>query len=1272
MHRYELRRVLGRGGTGTVYEALDTKTQAVVALKTVSATVAEDLYRLKHEFRVLTDVQHQNLVHFGELACEDNTWFFTMELVSGVNFIDYVRPAAVAGESLPTPSDVVDDSIVTRTVLRELTAATGIRIENDRRGGPTYVESRLRRALVQLIEAVSVVHAAGHVHRDVKPSNVLVSREGRVVLIDFGLVLALAGGEASSGDRMGTPSYMAPEQIEGLPLGPAADWYAVGTMLYVALTGVLPFAHCGDVLRAKLDLSAPEPRDLVRGLPPDLERLCVDLLDRDPRKRPSEDDIRARLRMPPRARASTAPPAPSEAVALFVGRLREQDQLTSALRDVERGQPRVVVVEGEPGVGKTALVHQFLAENQDRPLTLSGRCYEQEIVPFQGIDSIIDALSEHLLTRSSQDVSKLVAGGVRYLATVFPVLRRVPAIQAAMSPARMVASQSGLREHAFDECARLFAALAAERPLIVCLDDLQWVDADSLALLERSVLPQSGASCLFLATLRSGVDLAPAVATLRAAAARIELAGLPEEASRALWDTLRHADDSSDSDHATERAIAMREAAGHPLFLAELARAAREGRFDRHAGALLDVLRDRIGQHDQIERDFLEMAAIAGAPMPYQIIARAAGLDVGECHARIGRLKVAQLLRVSLVGDDRCVEPYHDRVREAVMERLREDPARPVELRLRLGRALLDAAPDSALRGRIFIIVQHLNAARALLSDPEERRRHAELNLLASREARLATAYDRARAYAGIGLELLGETGRDSAFEVYRDLQVARIEAEHLAGDHTVARSVFDEVRPHLLSASDIAALWGAWITLETGKSRFREAVEAGREALRELGMPIPEPITWATVRRQYAATRRAQRGRPLTALEALPPLTDPTLTAALQLLMAIGPVAFFVDTNLLAWVNMRIAEVSMRHGLSEVTPFGFAGYGMVLAGMFGEREEGAAFGELSLRLNDRLGGDHLAARLHVQNGAFIRHWVRPFADAEVLLRTAHRLGVQHGDAAYEVYAAKLLSVFTFCESLELATVQTTAEWARDVAARRRIHDMIATPDIHARYAAALRGLSSSPLDLGRPSSSDAELRAGLDDETAPIAMFYYHFCNADLAYLAGDLRRAMAQLAAAEQRTRGIFGEPMVVELCFLAALIAARRHDASSGWERLRPLARLIRHSHQLDAWARSCPDNYLAHALLVHAELMRVVGRRRQAEGAYRGAIAAARGLGATKREALALELAARHAAARRDAALAERRWREAIVAYRRWGAATKADALAASGPGASANA
>ena len=220
---------------------------------------------------------------------------------------------------------------------------------------------------------------------------------------------------------------------------------------------------------------------------------------------------------------------------------------------------------------------------------------------------------------------------------------------------------------------------------------------------------------------------------------------------------------------------------------------------------------------------------------------------------------------------------------------------------------------------------------------------------------------------------------------------------------------------------------------------------------------------------------------------------------------------------------------------------------------------------------------------------------------------------------------------------------------------------MVGVPDCHARHAATLRALTPGVLDLGTATSSDASFRASLSDEVTPTALFYYQFCNADLAYHFGDVPRARALLGEAKKRTQGIFGLPTTVELSFLDALVAAREHDRASPFARFFLRRRVARELRRLRAWARSCPANFDAHAAIVEAELARIGGQRR-APVCFERAVRIARDHGDAKREALALELWSRWAAQGGDTSTAEARARAAVEAYRRWGALAKAEALA----------
>ena len=296
--RFAVRRQLGAGGMGEVYEAYDRESRQTVALKTLTRYDGATLYRFKREFRALADVTHPNLVSLYELVGEGKSWFFTMELVHGINFLDYVRGA---GPAAGAPTSVVGAASTTMVSDRHPTAAmedaANPPAERDLPLVPCPHPDRLRAALRQLGEGLRALHEIGRLHRDIKPSNVLVTDEGRVVLLDFGLVTeSIAHGTHHSLVVAGTPAYMSPEQGAGDELSEASDWYSVGVMLYEALTGRLPFTGGYlEVLSEKLHHEPVPPAAVTAGVPADLDALCRDLLRRDPAQRPSGAAILQRL-----------------------------------------------------------------------------------------------------------------------------------------------------------------------------------------------------------------------------------------------------------------------------------------------------------------------------------------------------------------------------------------------------------------------------------------------------------------------------------------------------------------------------------------------------------------------------------------------------------------------------------------------------------------------------------------------------------------------------------------------------------------------------------------------------------------------------------------------------------------------------------------------------------------------------------------------------------------------------------------------------------------
>ncbi len=337
---YTLVGEIGRGGMGIVYRAFHERRGMTVALKTLKRADPTAILRFKQEFRGLADISHPNLVTLHELTADGPSWFFTMELVDGVDFLSFVRsgtdetagipetiedPAGPSAASLPGAPGSAEEAIgdTDSSEPKGVGAAPPARPP---RGNclSTAILARLRIALRQLAEGVAVLHDAGKLHRDLKPSNVLVTRQCRLVILDFGLATELGASglhQSLVPYVLGTSGYMAPEQAEGRPVSPASDWYSLGSMLYEVLAGRPPFLGRPDeVLRGKQRFEPPAPCELTPGVPDDLNALCVDLLRRDPEARPAGRDVLRRLgSLAGEPKVPTPFPPYSHQLAPFVG-----------------------------------------------------------------------------------------------------------------------------------------------------------------------------------------------------------------------------------------------------------------------------------------------------------------------------------------------------------------------------------------------------------------------------------------------------------------------------------------------------------------------------------------------------------------------------------------------------------------------------------------------------------------------------------------------------------------------------------------------------------------------------------------------------------------------------------------------------------------------------------------------------------------------------------------------------------------------------------------
>ena len=769
--RFLIRERLGSGGMGVVYAAYDRERDETVALKTLHRRDASSLYSFKKEFRTLADVAHPNLVSLYELIAEDDRWFFTMELIDGVNFIDYIRPHS---EEMPRPDQPVTSVLPETLPLAEAMAVAESTIADQPWPNPghAYEEPRLRAALEQLAVGVRALHNAGKMHRDLKPYNVLVTAEGRVVILDFGIARELAPSLSqltAEAGFLGTLTYMAPEQARGEQATPASDWYAVGVMLFEALTGRLPFTGAlSKVMSDKLQKRAPSPADRVQGLPEDLVELCEALLARDPPGRPSAAGVFDCL-------GSAESPLPDQSYLRLEalgaepmeGRRVHLEILADAFRKTREGQAVSVHVHGTSGMGKTAIVHLFLRRliEASQAVVLPGRCHVRELVPYKALDGVIDSLSKYLLSLPRHEVELLLPREIQTLARVFPVLSRVEAIAQSPHMGRGVVDRLPQRRLAFAALRELLRRIAEHRPVVLYIDDLQWADADSAALLGEILRPPDPPQLLLITCFRSEeINSQSFLSDLVSATGKedcIELAVQPltdRDASR-LTAAMLGSHPGLDS----LIKVIVREARGNPFLIEQLvgyamameADLARTGLDIRIT--LAEMLETRIRHLPPGAEALLLTLAAAGRPIGAAVAHQAAGLD-GDERQLIATLKAAHLVRSS--GSANSVELYNDRLRESLATRV--DPAAAERIHRRLATILIEHGHDDP-----EALFTHYRCAG-------EAQRAAEQATLAARKASQALAFDRAALFYLRALDL----GR---FESSERLALQRDLAESLA-----------------------------------------------------------------------------------------------------------------------------------------------------------------------------------------------------------------------------------------------------------------------------------------------------------------------------------------------------------------------------------------------------------------------------------------------------------------------------------------------------------
>lgn len=1158
-------------------------------------------------------------------------------------------------------------------------------------GRPMPVKEFVELAMF-IVGAVSEHHDRFGHHGHLCPRNIVIEPPGTSVrLVDgaFGEGIIDGGTGGSISDAAFLP-YMAPEATGRMnrPLDPRSDLYALGCIFFEMLAGTPPFA-ADDLLgwiHAHVARTPPRLEAVIPNIPRVISAIVAKLLSKM-----AEDRYQsARGLLHDLGRCFAAPggaiadfplgerdiPERFQLPSTLYGRDEQITALVHAFDDVvSLGRPALVLVAGPSGIGKSSLVRELERPvARQRGVFAAGKFDQQREIPYATIAQAFGQIARQLLTESEarlvsfrERLLAAVSPNGRLLTDLVPELLLVIGEQPQVSPVPAQEAQNRLNK-AF---LQLILVLARrEHPLVLFFDDMQWADPGSLSLVQHVLGNPAVRHLLVVCAYRDneldeGHPFAVAVEGLERAGlatVRVTPTALDEEdMSDLVMDTF-HCDEA----RAAPLAELVRvHTAGNPFFAAQmLASLTQEGliAFDRESGAwcwdmkalgakhlssdVLTLLSEKLKKLSAESQRVLAFAACIGSTFDPAVVAVAMETSEEETGARLRELARAGLLELG-EGGGRFV---HDRVWQAAYALIPENEK--ATMHLDIGRRLVAARGE----GDLFERVSQFERGAASISDPAERLRLAELDLLAARKAMESAAFRAGARYAGAGRAMLPPNAWDDHYELTFALHIEEAACENASGRFDEASALLATALERAREVSDRLTVHRVRMDLSTNRGDFMGACAEAMTCLAPLDIVLSVHPSADDVNQACTRVLGQLGERSIESLIDLDETRDRTMAGALAVLATAYAPAHWIDMKLVNLLACWIVELSLRYGNADASMQGYAGFGAMLGPSYGRYREGQRFGKLAYDLAKRGGNAAHVTRACNVYGGLTSHWTEPYQDGLALALEGLQTAMQAGDLTYGSFHAMQVVCFMIHAGAPLPEVwrQFEEKWAF---AKDNQLPLVAPFLLGMRgYLASLlgktRGLGTFDEEGADEASSERQIQA-----MGPIFEHTYVGHKVIARTIARRYDEALAAAERAQALSAMVAPLVYVPAITFCTALSLAATYDGANPERRAAIMEELRPIAARIGVWAESGPTNHAAKHALVLAELARIEGRDFEAMKLYDRAIELTREHALMHEEALACETAARFFHLRGRPIIHRAYLEEARHAYARWGAVAK---------------
>jgi PAS domain S-box-containing protein len=1164
---------------------------------------------------------------------------------------------------------------------------------------PQKLIEQLHLAL-EISSAVGRLHANGLLHRDIKPHNFIVTEQAGVRLTGFGNAIQQSRRPLPADAIAGTLAYLAPEQTGRMnySIDARSDLYAIGVTLYEIFAGVLPFSastpeewiHCHAVRAPRL------LRECKPELPSQLCAIVHKLLEKDPLDRyQSADGLSADLgeclgqwtasaRILEFSLGRYDGGASLQMSGALYGRESESALLIKAFSHVaESGKTSIVLISGPSGIGKSSLVANFQAKLAPGNALIAAGKYDlhTQDVPYAVLNQAFGSLFHQILAQGEDEIiawrqllSEAVGSDGQLIADLLPALELLLDPQPDISDLSPQDRLNRLRI----VFRRLVGAFGRSgRPLVLFIDDLQWLDVATLDLLGDLVIRPGTSNLLLVGAYRTNEVSQSHPLTLQLKAIRtanilvedITLEPLmPSDVVLLVAETLK-------SSRTRVRPLAnliYGKTAGNPFFTAQFMSSLHdEGllEYDRDAGVwqwdmtrirvrnltdnVADLMVAKINLLPVGSRQILQTLASMGGAEELKFLAMASGLSL-----RALGMHLRPALRAGLL--ERRGNAYvfaHDRVREAAYD------SGPIQdklaLNLRAGLALAQYTDAESTSERLYLVASQLNRGATVEISEADRETIIALNFLAGQRARSAAAYQAAIGYLQAAQDALGDEANPGVNARSFEISFLRTECELLVGHLDFAEEqlrVLSDLSPNIPINADVTRLRA---NLYVMQGRPARGVDVCLEFLRKVGIEWQAHPTDYDVDVEGSLLRKLVSELSDKQLSALPPMKDLQHLATMAVFADLVTPALLTDLNLSNIVILAAARLTLEHGIYEGSCYPLVCAFSVLRLRYADVAAGLRLAQFAISLTNRWPRLKMSGRTLMVFGQFVAPWVRPLRSGQVLVRRSQEIALATGDLTWASYADHALLSLRLFSGDNLRTVYEEAENGVRFAQASGF-------DLLAAHVATQRDLALVLINQIQ------EKQFEVPSSTSPVPMggrslqnaCFHHLTTIQLNVLAGRYQQALA--LADEPLFKNVRAYLELAEYRFYTALAHAGAHDPSSSEDALRHSKELGRHQEELAKWREQIPENFSDRLVLLRAEMARIDGRIVEAAQLYEEAIHLARKSGFVQIEALAAERAAQFYEQRGIRTVVVTYLVIARDCYIRWGAHAKALDLERSNP------